>query len=101
MPKKTANFTRTDSETYFFLTRPAQYCILTSIEGACDMKKKLKVPTMRELQKMMKKAGYNEEALEQQLFPNGKPDFELSEEESTALYERIVNELKTSGVWQE
>ena len=65
------------------------------------MKKKLKVPTMRELQKMMKKAGYNEESLEQQLFPNGKPDFELLEEESTALYERIVNELKTSGVWQE
>ena len=65
------------------------------------MKKKLKVPTMWELRKMMKNAGYNEETLEQQLFPNGKPDFELSEEESTALYGRIVDELKTSGAWAE
>ena len=64
------------------------------------MKKKLKVPTMWELRKMMKKAGYNEETLEQQLFPNGKPDFELSEKESTALYGRIVDELKTSGAWE-
>lgn len=65
------------------------------------MKKKLKVPTIWELRKMMKKAGYNEETLEQQLFPNGKPDFELSEEESTALYGRIVDELKASGAWAE
>lgn len=65
------------------------------------MKKKLKVPTMWELRKMMKNAGYNEETLEQQLFPNGKPDFELSEDESTALYGRIVDELKISGAWAE
>ena len=87
------------SETYFFLTSTAQYYILVSIDGACDMKKKLKVPTMWELRKMMKKAGYDEEILEQQLFPNGKPEFELSEEESTALYGRIVDKLKVSSAW--
>lgn len=49
---------------------------------------------------MMKKAGYDEEILEQQLFPNGKPEFELSEEESTALYGRIVDKLKVSSAWE-
>lgn len=101
MPKKTANFTRPKFETYFVLTRPAQYCILTSIEWALNMKKKLEVPTMWELRKMMKKAGYNEETSGQQLFPNWTPDFELSEKESTALYGQIVDELKTSCAWAE
>lgn len=58
-------------------------------------------PTERELQKMMLKAGFNKERLEEQVFPDGQPGVELSDEETQVMWNRIVMRLRASGDWEE
>lgn len=58
-------------------------------------------PTERELQKMMLRAGFDENRLEEQVFPDGQPDVELSDEETQAMWSRIVMRLRASGDWEE
>lgn len=58
-------------------------------------------PTERELQKMMLRAGFDEDRLEEQVFPGGQPDVEVSEEEAQAMWNRIVMRLRASGDWEE
>lgn len=58
-------------------------------------------PTERELQKMMLRAGFDEDRLEEQVFPGGQPDVEVSDEETQAMWNRIVMRLRASGDWEE
>lgn len=58
------------------------------------------IPSEREVLKLMMKAGWDEDRLEQMIFPFGPPDLEMSESESTALYNRIVMRLKAKGIWE-
>ena len=58
-------------------------------------------PTERELQKMMLRAGFDEDRLEEQIFPDGQPGVELSDEEAQAMWNRIVMRLRASGDWEE